>query len=95
MRHRSGGLPWWDAPWWGVPWWDVPWNLYPNSEKSREKVEKTSPAVRKSLPKTGKTDEMGRETNFHLPEISTQIAKNPGKRYRKQQHNKNEKENCL
>ncbi len=46
-------------------------NLYPNSRFCREKVEKPSPACRESLPKTGKTGEMGRETKPRLPEIST------------------------
>jgi len=38
---------------------------------------------------------MGRKTKPRLPEISTQTVVFAGKRYRKQQHNKNEKENCL
>ena len=46
-------------------------NLYPNSCFCREKVEKPNPARRESLPKTGKTGEIGRETNFRLLEIST------------------------
>jgi len=55
-------------------------NFYPNSGFCQKKVEIPSPAYRKSLPKTGKTGEMGRETNFHLPEISTQTAVFAGKR---------------
>ena len=80
------GAPWWGALWWGVPlWgaplWGAPWwgvvvgrdagNLYLNSCFCREKVEKPSPAYRKSLPKTGKIGEMGRETKLRLPGIST------------------------
>ncbi len=44
-------------------------NLYPNSCFCREKVEIPNPTCRKSLPKTGKTGEMGRETKFRLPGI--------------------------
>ena len=51
-------------------------NLYPNSGFCRKKVEKPSPACRESLPKTGKTGEMGREAKFRLPEISTQNSEN-------------------
>ena len=46
-------------------------NLYLNSCFCREKVEKPSPACQKSLPKTGKIGEMGRETKLRLPGIST------------------------
>ena len=52
-------------------------NLYLNSCFCREKVEIPSPTCRESLPKTGKTGEMGRETKPRLPEISTQRAENP------------------
>ena len=55
-------------------------NLYPNSCFCREKVEIPNLTCRKSLPKTGKTGEMGRETKFRLPGISTQTVVFAGKR---------------
>ena len=55
-------------------------NLYLNSRFCREKVEIPSPTYRKSLPKTGKPGEMGRETKPRLSGISTQTAVFAGKR---------------
>lgn len=46
-------------------------NLYPKQGKSAKWVEKPISACRESLPKTGKVGEMGRETKFRLPGIST------------------------
>lgn len=54
-------------------------NLYLNGGKPAKWVEKPSPACQKSLPKTGKTGEMGRKTKFRRPEISTQTVEIPGK----------------
>ena len=54
-------------------------NLYLNGGNPGKRVEKPSPAVQKSLHKTGKTGEKGRESQCRLPKISTQNRKIPEK----------------
>ena len=49
-------------------------NLYPNRGKQPKRVEKPELACWKSLPKSGKSAEKGRETQSRRSEISTQIV---------------------
>ena len=54
-------------------------NLYPNSGILPKRVEKPRAAGWKSLPKSGKPAEKGRDSSPRPPEISTQTTKNPEK----------------
>lgn len=54
-------------------------NLYPNSGILPKRVENPRAAGWKSLPKSGKPAEKGRDSSPRPPEISTQTTKNPEK----------------
>ena len=54
-------------------------NLYPKGGKPAKRVENPRAAGQKSLPKSGKSAEKGRESRCRRLEISTQIEKNDRK----------------